>query len=483
QLKDVYWEDAFDTIVKTYGYTYTKEGNIYHVLTTEDLESRREGGLQSQLVTLEYANIAQTATVLKSMMPDGKVEPLLSGNQLLITGTPAQLRDAQQLLTQIDRRMLQVQIDTKIVRTALTKNETLGIDWNAVVRVAGAKRPTTLPFANNGAERNPESHWNANDIQILPEGQTEAETTTTTTSGGGVAAEETTKFPNAFGFPFVKETDFTFGTIDFSQFSMVMSMLQNRANTKIISNPRIVVLNHQAARVQAGREIGLPTFERNESTGSFEITGYEPRNDGIQLQVTPHISENQDITLTVKPELTRFIGFVPVVTGSNVLSPEFDTTVAETQVVINSGDTLVIGGFINETEADNRKQVPYLAGIPIVGALFRNISPSKEKTETIIFVTVTIADDVFNKEALKKWRNSQAEYQAFTKFSEEDFFRKRSEENVRKEEDKRRREEEKKLRAEDQRKKKEEDKRRKAEEKLKKQEERRKQGKKGFFFL
>jgi type II secretory pathway component GspD/PulD (secretin) len=261
--------------------------------------------------------------------------------------------------------------------------------------------------------------------KLLPSGQTATETTSNVSTGGGMTETDKALFPQIRAFPYVGTDEFKYGTIDFSQFTAMMKMLKSRSNTKIISNPRIVVIDHQEARVQAGREIGLPTFERNETTGSLEITGYQARNDGIELKVTPHVAEKSEILLTVRPELTRFIGFKPVVVGSNVLSPEFDTTVAETQVIVHSGDTLVIGGLISDLEADQQKGVPYLSKIPFAGWLFKNVSPNTDKSETIIFVSVTLADDVFNRKALEDWHAKQEEYEAFRKQSEGEFSRKR----------------------------------------------------------
>lgn len=425
QLQDVPWENAFKTIVRTYGYTYEKDGNIYYVLTPEAYLQSRTEGITTSVVTLQYANINQVAAALRSVVTGITIDMVEGSNQVLVTGTPTNLEAAEKVIQKIDTRQPQVHIDAKIVRTALAKGETLGINWNISASLRGSSIPTTFPFAEDPSSNRPGKFLQRFDY--LPQGQTNQQTTANSTSGGGTS--QTTgeqDFPQTHSFPFVEPDDFTFGTIDFSQFTAMLNMLKSRANTKIISNPRIVVLSHQDARVQAGREIGLPTFERNESTGSFEISGYEPRNDGIALNVTPHITNEGEILLTVRPELTRFLGFQEVIQGQNVLSPEFETTTAETEVMINSGDTLVIGGLISESETDARSKVPYLSRIPGLGWLFKHISPRTERSETIIFVTVTIADDVFNKESLEKWRQAEAEYEAFQKFNEEEFVKRKN---------------------------------------------------------
>lgn len=430
QLNNVPWQSALDTIVRIHGFTYEKEGNIYYVLTPEALKQRRESGVRTEVRTLQYAELAQVTNALGRIATGVTVESVEGMNQIIMTSTPAGLESAQQIIQRIDVRQPQVHIETKIIETQLAESEKLGIDWTTIASLTGARRPTTFPFADDPANRRFDKFLQRFDT--LPIGQTASESTVSTTSGGGQNTSTAQEFPvgAAHGFPFVQPEEFTFGTIDFSQFSAVFNMLKSRANTKVLSNPRIVVLNHQVARVQSGREIGIPTFERNESTGSFEITGYIPRNDGVELRVTPHVTAENEILLVVRPELTSFLGFQEIVEGSNVLSPQFTTTVAETDVLINSGDTLVIGGLISETESDTRNKVPFMSRIPIIGWLFKHKSPNKTRKETIIFVTVTLADDVFNQAAVKKWQQKEEEYKKFQQASEEEFFNNRKKEKV-----------------------------------------------------
>jgi type II secretory pathway component GspD/PulD (secretin) len=189
-----------------------------------------------------------------------------------------------------------------------------------------------------------------------------------------------------------------------------------------------VVLNHQKARVQVGGEVGIPKFERNETTGSLEVSGFDPRNFGIVLNVVPHVTSNKEIRVDVQPEVTSFLGFIPI-GGTNLASPQFETIVAKTDVMVNSGDTLVIGGLIGNDEDDSRSKVPYINRVPLLGWLFKSVRREPQqnrKTETIFFVTVTLVDKVFNQDAVKKWRKTQQDYDNFRKNSEEEFFNKRA---------------------------------------------------------
>lgn len=421
QLRDVPWMNAFETIVKTYGFSYEQKGNIYEILTPEALQARKAETeiLVREAFTLEYAQIDQVAAALKkALTTQASVEPLAGSNQIVITDKAGNMEAIRKLMKEIDTKMPQVHIETKIVRTTLNKSETMGIDWNASAGLRGATQPTTFPFSPH-----PEDNHFSTLLQrydALPIGQTAQESTVSTTAGGGQNTSTSVDFPNAHGFPFVQPSDFRFGTIDFNQFSAVFNFLASRKSTKIVSNPRIVVMNHQSARIQVGEEIGIPMLERNETTGAFEVSGFEARNTGIVLNVTPHISKRNEVSLKLRPEVTKFIGFEPI-TDTNLTSPRFETIVAETTVLVHSGDTLVIGGLISEEDSDTKTRVPFLGSLPVAGWLFKQTSPQNTRTETIFFITVVLADDVYNQKALEEWQKAQKAFDDYRKAGEEEF--------------------------------------------------------------
>jgi type IV pilus assembly protein PilQ len=169
-------------------------------------------------------------------------------------------------------------------------------------------------------------------------------------------------------------------------------------NTKVVSNPRIVVLNNQTALIQVGQEIPVPNFERNETTGSMEVTGFNYRNTGVVLNVTPHINSEDEILVDLSPEVSA-VGSTNQSFGANQIeAPKFDTTKAKTQVLIQSGQTIAIGGLLTDTTNIKEDKVPYFGDIPLIGKLFRSkttssaANPSTQKVETLFFVTVTTVD-------------------------------------------------------------------------------------------
>ena len=160
---------------------------------------------------------------------------------------------------------------------------------------------------------------------------------------------------------------FSYGTLDFTSLSAMLQMLQSSSNAKVVSNPRIVVLNNQTASIQVGDQVPLPTYERNETTGSMLVSGFSYRDTGVVLKVTPHINSEQEILVDLSPEVSSKTGDQAF--GGDVVAPIFNVTQAQTQVLIQSGQTIAIGGLMTDNMTSSENKVPYLGDIPLVGKL------------------------------------------------------------------------------------------------------------------
>ena len=196
------------------------------------------------------------------------------------------------------------------------------------------------------------------------------------------------------GFPFALKDDFTFGTLDFTEFKAVLEMLKQRANTDIVSNPTIATLNNVQAIINVGQTLNLPTYERNSTTGKMEVTGYEAKDLGIILQVTPHVNDIGEITIDLAPVISDLLRYDTLDAASGVVAPVFSIRQAKTQVMIKDGDTIFIGGLIRENNIDSKKTLPIigdlLGDIPYLGLLVSKKEIKKQKTELIFFMTVNI---------------------------------------------------------------------------------------------
>ncbi|HMI30116.1 MAG TPA: type II and III secretion system protein, partial [Candidatus Limnocylindrales bacterium] len=168
-----------------------------------------------------------------------------------------------------------------------------------------------------------------------------------------------------------------FGTID-----ATLQALETQNKANIISNPRITTVNNREASVVVGKQIPLivQDFAGNAVTQMTTI--------GIKLSVTPHINTGNRITMDVHPEVSDLAAQATVQGGIII-----NTTMADTRVMVNDGETAVIGGLIRSNESTVKRGIPILMDVPLLGNLFRSTSTTKQKRELLIFVTPKILGD------------------------------------------------------------------------------------------
>lgn len=385
RLEDVPWEKALAVVLRTYGYLSERDGSVIRVTTREKVAQE---GLITESYVLNYITSAEILSAVSEMLsPRGRIKSVKRANLVLVTDVASNVYAIAEVIRRLDQPTKQAFVDSKIVRTELGKTENLGIKWNLAGGVAsGSTRPTTFPFETSSNNPNTTA-WPIGSIfdRFLPE------TAAGTTATGDPLDRRDFPAPGAA----VDNGTFSFGTLDFSSYSSVLNLLRSRTNTKVVSNPRIVVLNNQTAKVQVGQEIGIPTFERNEATGSLEIAGYAMRDVGVVMSVTPHINTNNEILVELKPEVSSFDGFTQIGT-TNISSPSFSVTEADTQVLILSGETIAIGGLLTDNASATYDKVPIFGSIPVIGKLFRSkrqtAGSGNSKIETLFFITVDVID-------------------------------------------------------------------------------------------
>jgi type II secretory pathway component GspD/PulD (secretin) len=315
-------------------------------------------------------------------------------NIVLVTDIPTNLYKIGQVIDKLDKRTDQVLIEARIIETVLDDQEKLGVDWNLKFTVAGAKRPTTFPFSQWDYTNANYGTWG----NILPQVLTTSPQTAVATAGGGSTTTTAAEFPSvpgdAAGFPYAPAEQFSYGTLDFSEFKAVMELIKQRANTDTVSNPRIATLNNSEAIINVGETLNLPKYERNSTTGKMEITGYEAKDLGIILKVTPHINQKSEIVIDLAPQISDLLRYDTLDRASGIVAPVYSTRVAKTQVMIKDGDTIFIGGLIKDKDIDKKNKMPFvgdlLGDVPYLGLLFSKKETVKQKTELIFFITVNI---------------------------------------------------------------------------------------------
>ncbi|MDD5226184.1 MAG: secretin and TonB N-terminal domain-containing protein [Candidatus Omnitrophica bacterium] len=387
RLDNVPWEKALDVILRTYDYVYERDGNIIRVTTRANMKLEP---VETKAFILNYSKAPEIQASIMDMLSErGKVKSSERTNMVVVTDIPTNLYRIGEVIKKLDKQTSQAFIDSKVVRTSAGTAENLGIDWNLKGGLTkGSVRPTTFPFnsSDGGMPSSIEQFF-----PVLGSSLTDAASATVTPQDA-----VNSRNPRAFPYPALAETGntFSYGTLDFSTLSAVLQMLESYSNAKVVSNPRVVVLNNQTASIQVGDQVPLPTYERNEQTGSMVVSGFSYRDTGVVLKVTPHINSEQEILVDLSPEVsskTTDQNF-----GGGIVAPIFNVTQAQTQVLIQSGQTIAIGGLLTDNVTSNENKVPYLADVPLVGKLFRSKrqdpGSSNSKIETLFFVTVTTVD-------------------------------------------------------------------------------------------
>lgn len=384
RLVDVPWEKALDVVLKTYGFAYERDGNIIRVTTVENLSLEP---LKTEVFSISYAKAPDISESIREMVSErGSVKSDERSNTIIVTDIPTNIYKIEQVIEKLDKPTPQVYIDAKIIETTLDDDEKLGIDWTVQVTATGAKIPTTAPFNRDFSF----SPWK--DMkEFMPKGDPTAQAGTST---GTFEPEEVSKTPL---FPFAIPNNFAFGTLNFSSFQAILRMLDTRADTKIISNPRMVTLDNQEATIHVGQTLYVPEFTESENTGSpvFSDMKKTALETGIKLKVTPHVNSNGEIVVDVVPEVSTRATKEALLTtagGDDVFAFPVEIRTAKASVMIKDGETIAMGGLLKEQTVKTRNKVPFLGDIPLLGHMFRYSEDTIDTRDLLIFITVKLIE-------------------------------------------------------------------------------------------
>lgn len=347
KLTNVLWRDALDIIGRTYSLAIVDEKSGYiRVLTEanyrkETSEREKHKKEQRELVELEtkiikIANstsddIAKTA---KSLLTErGQVISDSRSNSIILREVPANMKKVISLIAELDKPARQIRISTQLLEVFTTDLKELGISWN----VAGTYTTTTgRSYPQKG--------------EVLTGRNTDVAgryTVSALQSGWSVSA--------------------------------IIEALVTSGKGRIIAHPEITTLENKTARIQVGQKIPIKQFDQS---GNVVIKFEEI---GTILEVTPHITAKNRILMHLKPERSTF-QFDP----NGII---INTSNAETNVIVDNGQTAVIAGLTTQDEIESEVGIPILKDIPLIGALFRYRTTKTESRDLVIFVTPTIVEE------------------------------------------------------------------------------------------
>jgi type IV pilus assembly protein PilQ len=367
-LSGVPWDQALDMIMQVKGLDKRLEGNILLIAPAEELSARETQALQSQQqvadlaplqtvdIAINYAKAAELAAILKSseggiLSDRGGVTVDERTNTLLIRDTLESIDEARKTIEVLDIPVKQVLIESRMVTVRDNVDEQLGVRWGFSDRQDDNGVSGSLEGADTiagGIVPSIDNRLNVN----LP--------------ASGAAG--------TIGFQIASLID---GTI----LDLELSALESENKGEIIASPRITVANQHEAYIEQGTEI---PFVQATSSGA---TAVEFKKAVLSLKVTPHITPDNRIILDLVVTQDTRGDTVSTSTGDAVA---IDTQEIQTQVLVENGETIVLGGIFQQTSSDGVNKVPLFGDLPVLGALFRNTTKLEQKRELLIFVTPKI---------------------------------------------------------------------------------------------
>ena len=336
KLDNVYWEDALRLILQTKGYAYVIEGNVIRVGSGKDFEAERESyemaaPLVQKVIKLEFAYCDDVAKIIKGLLSKRGTIDIDKRTNSLI-------------VKDVDTKMKEIE---SLVRILDTKTPQVSIE----ARIIDADKSVANDLAIQlGTNYMTQPQWNiGGQVGNAP-------------SGGPVGG-----------------LSLTLGTIrDFAKLVGTLKALESNNKIHTIANPRVTTANNQQAEVFGGKKFSATVIDQR---GNPVVTWFTA---GIRLTCTPQINSLEDITMNIDIEL------------SDVITEKLITiTNASTRAVVRDGETLVIGGFIQQTETERIEGIPVLKNLPLIGFLFRRTYKETRDREVLIFLTPHIIKDIY----------------------------------------------------------------------------------------
>jgi type II secretory pathway component GspD/PulD (secretin) len=387
------WENitagqALVALLDNYGLQITEDRKT-HISRITTKDPTAPPSLSTRVIQLKYASTSNMVESVQASLTDkrSKVLPDVRTSQLVVVATDAEQEAVDTLINQLDKPTRQVLIETKLVQISSNPSTTKGVDWSSTLEaqhvsfgngfMAGGSTTVTAPGVP-GSGTTPGGGYSG--------------------SGSGYTKNTTFDVVPGNGFSWNTLSGLTpgIGFLSADGASAVLHFLNATYDAQITSTPRVVTLDNQMATIEVTRTFPIINLSGGtaNSAASSSIT-YS--NVGTILQVTPRISANDFIWLKVIPVVSSFFGNITVTVpgggGNPSFSypvPEFDMRKIDSQVMIPNGNTLVMGGLVQNNPTASYSKVPVLGDIPGLGWAFRSESKTTTKDNLIIFLTPTI---------------------------------------------------------------------------------------------
>jgi len=359
KLRDVTWRQIFDTVLSPVNYTYTEEGNIIKIVSRDTLQMEPVTTEVFILNNAKAADIKPTVDGLVDAATGGKILIDARSNALVITTQPSRITRVRAIIEKLDKATDQVMIESKFVEVSDGDIRDLGLNWKNLAGYSVNAQPTDTILRGGG-------------------------TVPRTDRNGG---EGVVSIPGEL-IPQVANASTVYSTVlSASQFSVVLSALSTKTNTKIVSNPTIVTLNNTEAFINIGQEYPIPSYTYNSERGTFEVSGFQYKPIGVIMKVTPQVNAQGTIRMVIEPEISSTEKETTFGGAGGASIPIISTRKVRTQVSLKSGYTAGIGGLMSYSQKHGGSKVPVLGSVPVLGRLFSSKSVNDVTTNLLIFIT------------------------------------------------------------------------------------------------
>jgi type IV pilus assembly protein PilQ len=372
RLQNVPWDQALDLVLKTKGLDKRKVGNVLLVAPADEIAARERQELESQrqiqelaplrreLMQVNYAKAADIAKLFQSVTRGENVESERGSitvdertNNIIAYQTQDRLDELRRIVTQLDIPVRQVMIEARIVEANVGYNKALGVRWGGSTNLRGKNNWTAYGLDNNGDEA----------------GNTGADVGSNTPFIDLGAADAT----SGIGLGFVTNNVLL---------DLELSAMESTGNGEIVSQPKVVTSDKETAKILKGTEV---PYQEASSSGATTVSFKEA---SLSLEVTPQITPDSRIIMEVKvtkdePDYLNAVLGVPPISKNEV----------NAKVLVNDGETIVIGGVFSNTQSKTVDKVPFLGDVPYVGRLFRRDVVSEAKSELLVFLTPRIMNN------------------------------------------------------------------------------------------
>jgi type IV pilus assembly protein PilQ len=412
RLVNTPWDQALDVILRAKGLDKRRSGNVIWIAPQAELanyeqslaDARQKAEDSAELISdyipISYGKAEDIAKLLTqgSLQSTGGASSsnaskgFLSGrgsvsfddrtNTLLINDTPDKIRDLRELIGTLDRPVQQVLIESRIVVATDQFTRQLGVRWGAQAfntNPSGQVIGTTPDFTSGTG------------TQLGTQGFV----TNVANLNNGTQADKTLTYPGGYNVNLpVSNPAGSIGLAILGANYMVdleLSAAQTEGRSEVISSPRVITANQQEAVIKQGTEIGYVTYQASSSGGGAQNATVQFKDAVLELRVTPTITADSRVYLKINVKKDALASQTPSPGGGFV--PSIDTREINTSVLVDNGQTVVLGGIYEITKSNTTDKVPGLGDIPGLGVLFRRTNRSNNKAELLIFVTPRILSD------------------------------------------------------------------------------------------